>query len=171
MRQPICYTEIMAASIPDIHFGARTYIREALKRKASRKPVCGEKALACETRNEGIHFCCSASKIVNTTLEAPLSWADFAATLQHYEIRISEKDAREAYVDCLAEACLEEKIGEISAMGSEFASISEAAEEAEGTGDTETARKLQTEANSKAMSQMMLVRSTRAKAESLASVL
>ena len=133
--------------------------------------MCGEAALVCGTKEPDIHFCCSAAKIVNTTLDAPLSWRNFAETLQHYKISIGEKDAREAYLDCLAEACLAEKMDEIYATGDEFSNLSDAAEEAEEAGDTETSRRLAKEADEKAQQQMKILRDARAKAESLASVL
>lgn len=161
----------MLARIPDTPFGTTTYIRSILERRARKDPVCGGSALSCATKDADLHFCCSAEKIQHPSLEAPLSWEHFVATLCHYGINMGKADTKDAYVDYLAEACTSDKSDDLIAAGDAFTSLSDAAEEAAEAGDLEKSRKLADSAHEKAQEMMGIARKAREEAEMLAEAL
>lgn len=161
----------MLERIPDTPFGTTTYIRSILERRARKAAICGSSALSCATKDADLHFCCSAEKIQHPSLEAPLSWEHFVATLRHYGISMEKADTKDAYVDYLAEACTSDKSDDLIAAGDAFTNLSDAAEKAAEAGDLEKSRKLADSAHEKAQEMMGIARKAREEAEVLATAL
>ena len=161
----------MKTSAAGANFEARSYVRNVLRQKAKRHPVCGQSALACAAKGEHLHFCCSAEKILRPTLEAPLSWRDFSDTLRHYGIRMKPADTEEAYLDCLAEACIAARSDEIEAARLEIRKFSDSADFAVTAGDLDAARTFSQSAYEKTLEMRRIVREARTRAKSLAAVL
>ena len=95
----------------------------------------------------------------------------FAATLRHYKIRIDTKDAREAHVDCLAEACYYEKADELDALLDALAELAAELDQAEMDGDIESQSRLRATRTQKGQQHMRILKGTRKKAERLAATL
>lgn len=161
----------MLTRVPNTPFGPTTYIRSGLEERAKRTPVCGRAALACETEDPDIHHCCSAAKIMNPTLDAPLSWRHFSDTLRHYGIRMKTAQAREAYLDYLEDACMEERSDEIEASGDEMERFADALDAAQVAGDAERARDLGKSVDEKIAETDTIVREALNKAKRLAAIL
>lgn len=157
-----------AISIP---FAVSDGIRERLERKAPAVLVCGSNAAGCDSRGPELHYCCSAYKILNPTVEAPLSWRHFCDTLAHYKISISEQDAKEAYQDYLNSACLLDASDEITAASKSMCDLNAAEDAAEDAGDKELAGHLAQEAYEKMEEMMGLVSEAKARARSMAASL
>lgn len=161
----------MLTKVPDTHFGPTTYVRSGLEERANGQPICGREALACHTKPPDQHHCCSAAKILNPTLQAPLSWGSYSKTLAHYGIRMKRSQAQKAYLDYLEDACLAERIEEIDAADSEMERFLDDADASDLAGDVEQAREMRKSADQKIAETMLIVRQARNKAKSLAAVL
>lgn len=154
-----------AISIP---FAVSDGIRERLAKKAPAVMACGSDAAGCASDRPDTHFCCSAHKILNPTVEAPLSWRHFYDTLAHYEIRVGKQDAKEAYFDYLSAACMLDISDEIETVSDSLAELSDASQDAEDAGDEELSMRLAEKAYEKALEMMDLASKAEIRAKSLA---
>lgn len=162
---------IMISRRVSVPFAVSDGIRERLGRKAPAVLACGSNAAGCDSGRSEIHYCCSAHKILNPTVEAPLSWQHFRDTLAHYKIRVSEQDAKKAYQDYLDEACLLDASDDIAAASKSMCELNAAEDAAEDAGDKELAGHLAKDAYEKMEEMMGLVSEAKARARSMAASL
>ena len=149
-------------------FAVSDYIRERLARQAPAVLACGSNASGCDNGRPEPHYCCSAHKILNPTVDAPLSWRHFCDTLAHYEIRVSGQDAKQAYLDYLNEACLLDASDDIAAASKSMCDLNAAEDAAEDAGDKELAGRLAQGAYEKMEEMMELVSEAKARARDMA---
>ena len=161
----------MLTRVPDSHFGPTAYVRSGLEDRARREPVCGKDALVCGVKEPEIHHCCSAAKILNPTLDAPLSWRAYADTLSRYGIKMKTAQAKAAYRDYLQDACLSGRSGEIEAAGDDMERFADALDAAQVAGDGERSQEMGRLVDEKIAETKNIVREAMQKAEKLAAVL
>ena len=149
-------------------FAVSDDIRERLARQAPAVLACGSNASGCDNGRPEPHYCCSAHKILNPTVDAPLSWRHFCDTLAHYEIRVSGEDAKQAYLDYLSEACLLDASDDIAAASKSMCDLNAAEDAAEDAGDKELAGRLAQGAYEKMEEMMELVSEAKARARDMA---
>ena len=164
----LSYTADMASRAISIPFAVSGEIRERLAKKAPAVLACGSNAAGCGSGRTELHFCCSAHKILNPSVEAPLSWQNFCDTLEHYEIHVSKQDAKEAYQDYLSEACMLDVSDEMATASASLAELSDASQDAEDAGDEELSMRLADKAYQKASEMMELASNAESRAKSLA---
>lgn len=150
-----------------VPFAVSDGIRESLARKAPDVLACGSNAAGCDSDRPEPHYCCSAHKILNPTVEAPLSLRRFRDTLAHYEIRVGKRDAKKAYFDYLSEACMLDISDEIETVSASLAELSDASQDAEDAGDEELSMRLADKAYEKTLEMMELASKAEGRAKSL----
>ena len=117
-----------------------------------------------ESDGDDQHFCCGAHKILNPSLEAPLSWEKFAAVLYHYRVKLRSGWAEEGYRDYLMDACLRDVSGQIDEADAKMTEFYDSAVFAKENGDLESARSLFDRAHNCSKQSMHLVKKARSRA-------
>lgn len=162
----------MATSRETLPFEESRVLRERLRSKAPSDPVCREQVVGCREQGGSFpHFCCGAHKILNPSLESPLSWSEFAAVLEHYSVHLPEGWAEEGYRDYLMDACMGDVSDQIDEADMKMVELYDSAVIAEESGNSELARTLFDKAHIWSQKSMQLVKKARTRASELAAAL